>query len=87
MRKYGRDWIKASEFIGTKSNSQIRNYAHHLKENLIKNKNQENCDLLEILNRQKIVKVKKERNRKRESWTESEKSKFNWSLRTYGKDW
>ena len=98
MRKYGKDWKRASEYIGTKSNRQIRNYAHYLKENLKKNKKLESIDLLEILNGQKIVNSKKElisqdevkkvrKPFKRDNWSESEKAKFNKSLRTNGKDW
>ena len=49
LRKFGKDWKKTAEFIGTRNSNQVRNYACHYKDQLIKSTKQDNNDLLEIL--------------------------------------
>ena len=49
LRTFGKDWKKTAEFIGTRNSNQVRNYACHYKDQLIKSTKQDNNDLLEIL--------------------------------------
>ena len=76
MRTFGKDWKKTSEFIGTRTSHQVRNYAFHYKDKLTKSTKQDNNDLLEILNESCEC-----------YWLIEEKNKFDEGLKLHGRNW
>ena len=74
---HGRNWVKVSEFIGTKTNEQVLKRAHSFAKKLKKNPNEKGSHLRDIF----------ENVQEQHYWTKKEEALFLFGLETFGRNW